>query len=128
MENQYRLFLKRIFIFSLLVGVLMFVGSIFLESKWVSTSWPFVLVFFLAFTVIMHRQLIKSAAVDSKKFIFTFLLMTTVKILIYLAIIVFYVMINREDALGFILVFFINYLFFTAFELNAVLKIFKKLG
>jgi hypothetical protein len=128
MENQYRLFLKRIFIFSLLVGVLMFVGSIFLESKWVSTSWPFVLVFFLAFTAIMHRQLIKSAAVDSKKFIFTFLLMTTVKILIYLAIIVFYVMINREDALGFILVFFINYLFFTAFELNAVLKIFKKLG
>jgi F0F1-type ATP synthase assembly protein I len=128
MEKEYRLFTKQILVFSLIVAFLEFLLYYFLDSQWFSSSWPFVLAFFLAFTILMHRQLVKSAIGNAKKFITSFLLMTTIKILLYLAIIVIYVLINRDDALGFIVVFFVNYLFYTIFELNAVLKILRSLS
>lgn len=126
MQEIFIQFLKRIIVFTIILAVIEYFLSIQLEPKWVSNSWPFIILFFLSFTVLLHRQLLKSTAANPKKFVYTFLLMTTVKILLYLAVILVYVMINRADAIGFIIAFFINYFLFTAFELSAVMKLMKK--
>lgn len=126
MQQSLSLFIKRIVIFTLIIAGLQYLATTQLDPKWVSSSWPFIILFFLSFTILLHRQLLKSTEGNPKKFVFTFLMMTTVKILLYLAVILVYVMVNRDDAIGFIVVFFTNYFLFTAFELSAVMKLMKK--
>jgi len=128
MQKAFLQFLKGIIVFTLILFTLEFISSSQINEKWVSSSWPFVVIFFLAFTIVMHYQLLKSTEGNPKKFVFTFLLMTTVKILLYLAVILIYSMFNRPDAMAFILAFFLNYFFFTIFELSAVMKLMKKLS
>ncbi len=123
MQQAFIVFLKRIVVFSVIIAVLEFFLTRIIDPQWISNAWPFIILFFLSFTVLLHRQLLKSTEGNPKKFVFAFLLMTTIKILLYLAVILVYVMLNREDALGFIVVFFFNYFLFTAFELSAVMKL-----
>lgn len=125
MQQSLIVFVKRIFIFSLVVAGLEYIASTQIESKWLSNSWPFIILFFFSFTVVLHRQLLKSTESNPKKFVFTFLMLTTIKILLYLAVILVYVLINRDDALGFILAFFTNYFLFTVFELSAIMNLLK---
>jgi len=126
MQQIFTVFLKRIVIFSLIIGIVEYAVTTQINPKWISNSWPFIVLFFLSFTVLLHRQLLKSTEGQPKKFVFTFLMMTTVKILLYLAVILVYVMVNRADAIGFIIAFFVNYFLFTAFELSAVMKLLRK--
>lgn len=126
MQQNLTLFFKRILIFSIIIAGLEYLATTQLDPKWVSSSWPFIIVFFLSFTVLLHRQLLKSTEGNPKKFVYAFLMMTTIKILLYLAVILIYVMINRDDAIGFIVAFFTNYFLFTAFELSSVMKLMRK--
>ncbi len=124
MKEKLNLFIKNLIIFTLIAGIAEWAFSYFVEVKWFSKSWPFVVLFFMAFTLLMHRYLLVSTEGNPKRFVFSFMLITTVKILLYLAIILIYVLFNRSDAIGFIVAFFINYFLFTAFELNTVIKLF----
>lgn len=126
MQQNLSLFIQRIILYTLVIAGLEYIATTQLNPKWVSSSWPFIILFFLSFTILLHRQLLKSTEDNPKKFVFTFLMMTTVKILLYLAVILIYVMINRDDAIGFIIAFFANYFLYTAFELSAVMKLMKK--
>ena len=126
MEKTYAHFLKNILIYSFILAILEYLLSTQIDGKWVSNSWPFIIVFFVSFTILMHRYLLKATQDQPKKFVFAFMMFTTVKILLYLAVILIYVFINRADAVAFIMAFFLNYFLFTAFELTAVLKLFRK--
>jgi len=126
MQQSFTIFLKKISLFTIIIALLQYVGSTQLEAKWVSEAWPFVILFFLSFTIIMHRYLLKSTQGNPKKFVYSFLMITTVKILLYLGVILVYVLLNRADAVAFIIVFFVNYFLFTSFELTTVMKLIKK--
>jgi len=122
MQNAFKNFLVKIVVFTAVLAVLEYVFSMSISARFVSSSWPSILLFFLVFTLIMHRALLKSTQDNPKKFIFSFMMFTTIKILLYLAVILVYVLLNRDDAIGFITFFFINYFFFTIFEIISVLK------
>jgi hypothetical protein len=124
MKEKLKKFLNNLLIFTLIAGILQFVLSTQVEVRWFSRSWPFVVLFFMTFTLLMHRYLLVSTEGNPKRFVFSFMLITTVKILLYLAIMLIYVLFNRPDAIGFIIAFFVNYFLFTAFELNTVIKLF----
>lgn len=126
MQQSFTIFLKKITVFTIIIALLQYVASTQLEAKWVSTSMPFVILFFLSFTILMHRYLLKSTEGNPKKFVFSFLLITTVKILLYLGVILVYALLNRGDAVAFIIVFFVNYFLFTGFELTTVMKLINK--
>lgn len=126
MQASLTIFLKRIAIYTIIIALLQYLASTQLDSKWVSNAWPFIIMFFLSFTIIMHRYLLKSTEGNPKKFVFAFLMITTVKILLYLAIILVYVLLNKADAVAFIIAFFVNYFLFTGFELNTVMKLINK--
>lgn len=123
MQQSLKIFLKRITVFTVIVAALLYAASTQLETKWVSSSWPFVVLFFFSFTIIMHRYLLKSTEGNPKKFVFSFLMITTVKILLYLGVILVYVLLNMDDAVAFIMVFFVNYFLYTGFELATVMKL-----
>lgn len=122
MKEAFQKFIKNLVLFTLIIAAFQFLASMKLDPKWISNSWPFVILFFLSFTILMHRYLLKSTEGNPKKFVFAFLMITTVKILLYLAVILVYTILNRADAVAFIIVFFVNYFLFTAFELTVIMK------
>lgn len=126
MQQEFKLFLRKIIVFTIIIAIAQYIGSTLLPIKFVSNSWPFLLLFFLAFNIIMHRYLLISTEGKPKKFIFSFLLFTTIKILLYLGVILVYVLLNQPDAVAFIAVFFVNYFLYTIFEISAVLKILNR--
>lgn len=126
MKETFQKFIKNLVIFTLIIAAFQYWASLQLDPKWISNSWPFVILFFLSFTILMHRYLLKSTEGNSKKFVFAFLMMTTIKILLYLGVILVYVLLNRADAVAFIIIFFINYFLFTGFELTIIMKMLNK--
>ena len=125
MQKSLKVFLNKIVIFTVIVFIIEYILSTQLASHLVTNSWPIIILFFFAFTLLMHRYLLKSTEGRPQKFTFSFMLVTTVKILLYLGIILIYVLLNKPDAVPFIFAFFFNYFLFTAFEISAVLKFLK---
>lgn len=126
MKETFQKFIKNLFIFTLIIAAFQYLASMQLDPKWISNSWPFVILFFLSFTILMHRYLLKSTEGNPKKFVFAFLMMTTIKILLYLGVILVYTLLNRADAVAFIIIFFVNYFLFTGFELTVIMKMLNK--
>ena len=118
-------FLKKLLIFTIIVSVLQYLLVSQIPEKFISNALPIIILFFFSFTAIMHRYLLISTEGRPQKFIFTFMMMTTIKLLMYLAIILIYALLNKEDALGFIGAFFVNYFIFTIFEIVEIMKYLK---
>lgn len=122
MQIDFKIFLKKIIVFTLIVSLLQYVLALQLPERFISSAVPVIILFFFAFTTIMHHYLLKSTEGRPQKFIFTFMLMTTVKLLMYLSIILIYVLLNKDDAVAFIGAFFLNYFVFTIFEIIEIMK------
>lgn len=78
-------------------------------------TWAIYLLFVVS-TLLMHFFLTSGNTEKANVFVRKFMLATTLKLLIYLAIIVFFFMFNREMAKAFILWFLLHYTCFTVFE------------
>jgi len=125
MQADFKIFLKKIIIFTIIVSVLQFLLVMQLPERFVSHALAVIILFFFGFTTVMHRYLLKSTEGRPQKFIFNFMLLTTVKLLMYLSIILIYVLFNKDDALSFIGAFFLNYFIFTIFEIIEIMKYLK---
>ncbi len=126
MDKSFRNFSKQIIYVSLIAAALTYGLSFFIPVAFISSSWPFILLFFLSISLIVHRFLLKKTDGNHGKFINAFLLTTTVKLLLFLSVILIYVLLNRADAIGFILTFFAYYLIFTVFEIFSILKFLRQ--
>ena len=126
MQTIFKDFLYKIIVFTLIVSILEFGLYTLIPERFITSSWPYIIIFFFGFTLFMHHHLLKATQGKPQKFIFTFMMFTTIKILLYLALILVYVLLNRADAVAFIMAFFVNYFLFTLFEIIAVLKFLQK--
>jgi hypothetical protein len=81
-----------------------------------SPARPFLILFFLAITNFIFYYQLKATTAKGSRFVNIFLVTTGFKLLFFLAIIVIYALIMRNDAVAFITDFFILYLFFTVLE------------
>jgi L-asparagine transporter-like permease len=79
-----------------------------------ATIW--LVLFFLLVSNYVYYQQLKASTGRQAKFVNVALLSTGFKLLLFLAIIVVYAVLNREDAVPFIMTFFILYLIFTVLE------------
>ena len=126
MDLSFNKFSKHLILISLIAAILTFGLTYMVPPNFISSSWPFILGFFFAITLLVHRFLLRKSDGQQGKFINAFMLSTTIKLLLYLTIILIYVLLNREDAIGFIFTFFSYYLIFTFFEINSILKFLRK--
>lgn len=126
MDKTFQKFSKQIIFVSLITAALTYGLSFFIPVHFISNSWPFILLFFLSISLLVHRFLLKKANGNHGKFINAFLLTTTIKLLLFLSVILIYVLLNRADAIGFILTFFVYYLIFTFFEIFSILKFLRQ--
>jgi hypothetical protein len=78
-------------------------------------TWSIYLLFVIT-TLLMHLFLTNGANEKANAFVRKFMLATTLKLLLYLAIIVFFFLFNKMMAKTFIIWFLLHYTCFTVFE------------
>jgi len=126
MSQTLHQFSLRLLIISLALALITFGLTYVVPLQFISPVWPFIIGFFFALTLLVHRFLLKKSDINPGKFINAFMLSTTVKLLLYLTIIMVYVLLNRDDAIGFILTFFVYYLVYTIYEIISILGVLRK--
>jgi len=116
MKPKYVNFLKKLLIFTLILGLTGFLIGSFLPKSFISPALPYLFFFFFSVTLIVHLILLKVTEKKGSGFVNFFMLLTFGKLLFFLTIILIYSLLNRTDSVRFIISFFIIYVFFTAFE------------
>jgi hypothetical protein len=116
MKSSYLNFLKKLIFFTIVIALIGYAIVYFLPAAFISPTLPFLFVFFFSVSLIVHYVLLKISLKRPTGFINLFMLLTFGKLIFFLTIILIYSFLNREDAVQFIIAFFILYLFFTAFE------------
>lgn len=126
MKSVYLSFVKRIFIFSAIIGILSLLSAIALPSEYVSIAMPYLLFFFFAITCLSHYFVLKTVKERTSRFINYFMISIFAKLVFYSILIVLYSLVNTEDIIPFVITFFMYYLCYTVFELIEILKATKK--
>jgi len=126
MNQQFHVFVIRLFIFTLIISLLGFVVFYFLPANFYTPAFPFLLVFFAAVTLIVHKLILKGLEKRQSKFVNYFMLTTFIKMFFFLFVMIIYALINRDDAIRFIVIYFILYLFYTVFDVVSIFQTIKK--
>ena len=116
MKHKYIDFLKKLLIYTFLLAVVGFLIAYFLPKQFITPTLPYLFFFFFSVTLIVHLILLNVSQKKASGFINFFMLLTFGKLLFFLTIILIYALLNRSDAVRFIISFFILYMFYTAFE------------
>jgi hypothetical protein len=128
MNQRFHLFVVRLFIFTLIISLLGFMAFYFLPAGYYSPAFPFLLVFFAAVTLIVHKRILKALYKKPSKFVNYFMLTTFIKMFFFLVVMIIYALINREDAIRFIIIYFILYLFYTVFDVISIFQAISRSG
>lgn len=121
-----RSFLVSLILFSIAVfGVLAFFQH-FASARFQTNYFWIIWGFFVGSTAVIHSILTKAAEQDPKKFVNYFMGITALKLFAYLIIILLFGLLNRDNAVGFIICFLITYFLYSGFEVITLMKHFKK--
>ncbi|MCD4666080.1 MAG: hypothetical protein K8R68_12485 [Bacteroidales bacterium] len=116
MKSKHIDFLKKLMIFTIILAFAGYFITIFLPDDYISPTIPFLYLFFVSSTAIVHHVLLKISSEKPTGFTNYFMLLTFGKLIFFLTIILVYSLLNRDDAPQFIITFFILYVFYTVFE------------
>lgn len=123
MENNFSKFLKGLSTFTLIIlgiGVVLFL-TIF--KKHFLIVFPFVLVFYYVSTLLLHRYMLKITRNDVSRFSFKFMMLSFLKMFIYIIFGVFYIIFDEENAVNFLIVYLILYVVYAVYEVRSVMKL-----
>ncbi len=103
-----------------LLALLTFVVKHYLGNAWHTYAWPYLLTLFVTVNCVLFFLNRWIARKKLSTFANYFMLASTIKLLLFLAIIVVYLVYNRAEAIPFLITFFIYYLAFTYIEVRGV--------
>jgi len=126
MKSPFFAFLKKLTLFSLSIFLLAFLIFHYLIPVSFINILPFAFLFYFLLTAATHLFLLKVAKQRIQRFIPSFIGATALKLFISLTVLIIYVLLNRIQAIQFILFFFMLYICFSTFEIIAILRYFKK--
>jgi len=123
MENSFSKFLKGLTLFTLII---LSVGALFfltIFKKQFLIIFPFVLIFYYISTLLLHKYMLKITRNDVSKFSFKFMMLSFLKMFIYIIFGVLYIVIDEESAVVFLIVYLILYVAYAVFEVRSVMKL-----
>lgn len=115
-------YIRNLLIFTIVTGLAGLILSLVLPVLFVTPAWPFLFLFFFSVSVISSRYLLKAREKKFIRFVNSFMITIILKLFFYAAIMFSYAMIYREDAVPFLLWFFVLYLLFTIFETIGIIR------
>ena len=112
-----RKFSFRIIVFSVIVAALALLFQ-WIWPQLATPALPFIVLFFFAITLFtMYIVLRSDDGSDSRKFVSSYMISRTVKLLSCLLFLLLYMFLNREDALRFAIAFLVIYFLYAVFEI-----------
>jgi len=123
MKSSNAVFAKQSLILTLSAGIIAFLLFLILPRNWFSPALPFLFIFFFACSMISFMVLGKSLGTRISRFVPVFMLVTAIKLLLYITIMVIYIFTNRKNAVAFLMDFFILYLIYTVFEVTQIVRL-----
>ena len=112
-----RKFSFRIIVFSVIVAALALLFQ-WIWPQLATPALPFIVLFFFAGTPFtMYIVLRSNDGSDSRKFVSSYMISRTVKLLSCLLFLLLYMFLNREDALRFAIAFLVIYFLYAIFEI-----------
>lgn len=122
MKSPFFTFLKWLLLFSIITGFAGYMVFFLIPVQYYTPTYPFLIVFFFALTLIVHSLLQKAIDKRPARFINQFMLITFLKLFFVLIIMVIYALVNASDAIPFIITYFILHILFTTFEVISILN------
>lgn len=122
MVDKFKKFARFLTFFSvamLLVGLIIY---FWIPKIPITPAFPYIVLFFYAFTLYIFRILNNAKENRLSRFANVFMLVNFSKLILFTIIILLYAYFYRSDAIPFIATFFINYIFYSAFEIISLLK------
>ena len=119
-------FIISILTFSIIISIIAVAVFHFLLPQFYLSVFPFLILFFVVVTIGTHIILTKAGKKTIRQFSTFYMGSITAKLFIYLIFLVTYALTNKEQAVPFILTFFILYVVFTFFETYSLLNSLKK--
>ncbi|MCX6252503.1 MAG: hypothetical protein NTX61_17350 [Bacteroidetes bacterium] len=122
MKSIYLSFLKKIIIFTIILGIIAATLSFILPKPFLTPFLPLLFLFFPVITFSTFSILVKSADKKFIRFLNYFLLTIILKLFLFIGILIAYLILNKPDAIPFTLTFFILYLCYTVFEVIQIIS------
>lgn len=117
-----RKFSFRIIVFSVIIAGLALLFQ-WLCPQYATPALPFIVLFFFLITLLtMYIVLRNDGGQDGKKFVSSYMLSRTVKLLSCLLFLLLYMFLNPQDALRFAIAFLIIYFLYAIFEIFILKK------
>ncbi|MFH0865596.1 MAG: hypothetical protein V1904_05350 [Bacteroidota bacterium] len=122
MKTPFTKFILGLFIFSLTLGVAAIILAQILPDKYLSPGLPLMFPFFLLLTLAVFYVVTSETGKFFSNFVNRFMLATFCKMFLSIIVLLAYVFTHREDAVPFIISFFLLYVLFSIYEAIALLK------
>ena len=117
-----RKFSFRIIVFSVIVAGLALLFQ-WIWPQLATPALPFIVLFFFVMTLLtMYIVLRGDTGRDGRKFVSSYMLSRTVKLLSCLLFLLLYMFLNREDAIRFAIAFMVIYFLYAVFEIIVLKK------
>lgn len=123
MENSFTKFIKGLTHYTLIilgVGAILFL-TIF--KSYFLIILPVVLVFYYISTLVLHKFMLKISQKDISRFSFKFMMLSLIKMFVYIIFGVLYIIIDEENAVIFLIVYLILYVAYAIYEVRSVMNL-----
>ncbi|WP_372754834.1 hypothetical protein [Labilibaculum sp.] len=125
MEKSNKRFIKSLGVISLVLLVVSSLLFATLLKNWMNYFFPFVIVYFFLFSSVQHLKLTKAAQGKTRDFHTNYMAWFGIRLFLNLSFVIVYVLLNRTQALSFVLFFAFCYVVYTAYEVSSLSKILR---
>ena len=122
MKFIFNKYLKKLVIFTLMVGALSLITAYYMPQKLVSPAIPYLILFFFIIATVTYYLALRAFTQKTSRYANFFMISVFAKLLLYVFVIIIYAFINTGDIVNFIIHFFVFYLLFTVFETIEIIK------
>jgi hypothetical protein len=124
--EAFKRFILRELIFTILVSSIAFILFNTVFSQYYLPVFWLVLILIAGLTAIFHYSILQVQKKSNSNFATRFMMVSGIKMMVYLVLITAYVFLNPAKATSFLLMFLSIYLFYTFFEVYLIVKHLKK--
>ena len=126
MNPRLRQFYFKTSIFTFIICAISFILFSTVLKPWYINTYPLLVLYIASLSAIGNWWVLRASEFNPRRFTTAFMTSVTVKLMGYLIFILIYLLVDRSQAVHFLITFFTLYILFTVFEVSLVLKFLKK--
>jgi hypothetical protein len=123
MENGFLKFVKGLTRYTLIIFGIGAVLFLTIFKQYFLVILPVVLLFYYTSTLVLHKYMLKISQNDISRFSFKFMLLSLIKMFIYIIFGVLYIIFDEENAVIFLIVYLILYVVYAVYEVRSVMNL-----